>query len=384
MNTMATEQPYLKNAIAGVLALEPYSPGMPIDELQRRLGIDNAVKLASNENPLGPSPKVKEALAGMITDSDIARYPDGAGFKLKKKISEFHGIEPERITLGNGSNDIIEFIARVFLGPGRAAMYSAHAFAVYPIVAQAQDAESVVVPALPEDHPDMPFGHDLAGFAKALRPDVTVIFLVNPNNPTGTWMRPDEIEAFLKHVPSHTLVVLDEAYQEFLDPSLRPDSRAWLDRYPNLIVLRTFSKMYGLAGLRVGYLVGSPQVVDLIRRAYVVYSVNTLAQAAARAAVEHGGEHIQATRALMRAGKAFLREALSLLGVPFLCHEGSYVMIKVPISDTLLYRRLMKRGLMIRTMSGFRFPNWIRVTVVGREVLEQFVEGLAQELKSAL
>jgi histidinol-phosphate aminotransferase len=176
--------------------------------------------------------------------------------------------------------------------------------------------------------------------------------------------------------------VLDEAYFEYVERDDVPDGLALIDRHPNLVVFRTFSKMYGLAGLRIGYLAGSLEVVKLVRRAYVVYSVNALAQAAAVAAVAQGGEHIQATRALMRAGKLFLRQALSSLGLTFLCHEGSFVMVQVPVSDTLLYRKLMKRGLMVRTMTGFRFPNWIRVTVVGREILERLVEGLAAELKT--
>ena len=247
------EQPFLKNALAGVMALEPYSPGMPIDELQRRLGLSDVIKLASNENPLGPSPQVKAALAEHAASGNVSLYPDGGGFRLKKKIAEFHGIEAERITLGNGSNDLLEFIARVFLGPGRKALFSEYCFAVYPLATLAQNAEAIVAKALPSDHPTMPYGHDLDALAAALTPEVSVVMIANPNNPTGTWVEAAPLEAFIAQVPASTLIVLDEAYIEYFEPGLKPDSRAWLDRYPNLVITRTFSKTYGLAGLRAGY-----------------------------------------------------------------------------------------------------------------------------------
>ncbi|MDB5985650.1 MAG: histidinol-phosphate transaminase [Nevskia sp.] len=380
MNTMTTEQPYLKHAIPGVLGLEPYSPGMPIDELQRRLGIANAVKLASNENPLGPSPKVKAALAALINDTDVSRYPDGAGFKLKKKIAEFHGIEPERITLGNGSNDIIEFIARVFLGPGRAAMYSAHAFAVYPIVTQAQDAASVIVPALPESHPEMPYGHDLEGFAKLLRDDVTVVFLVNPNNPTGTWMRPDQIEAFLKHVPSHTLVVLDEAYQEYLDPSLRPDSRVWLDRFPNLIVTRTFSKTYGLAGLRAGYSLSHRALADLLNRVRQPFNLNSFALLAAEVALGDQ-DHVRRAVELNTTESSRLRRELKALSLTVLPSQANFVTVGFGRDSAPVHRALLERGVIVRPMASYQMPQFLRVSVGTEAENSRFLDALKDILK---
>ncbi|MGH8515988.1 MAG: histidinol-phosphate transaminase, partial [Panacagrimonas sp.] len=277
-----------RNALPGILGLEPYTPGMPIDELQRRLGLADVIKLASNENPLGMSPKAREALAATVAKDNLALYPDGSGYRLKKKIGAYHDIEPQRISLGNGSNDILEFLARIYAGPGRAVMFSDYAFAVYPIATEAQNAEAVRVPAYPADHPTMPYGHDLAAFARMLksRPDVSLVFLANPNNPTGTWNTPAEILAFLEQVPPHVIVALDEAYWDYQDPALRPDARPWLDRFPNLVVTRTFSKIYGLAGLRAGYSLSHPTVADLLDRVRQPFNNNSLALLAAELALD--------------------------------------------------------------------------------------------------
>ena len=245
------------NALQGVLELKPYEPGMPVEELQRKLGVPQAIKLASNENPLGASPKVREVLKAQAA-GDLARYPDGSGFKLKAKLAALHDVAPECITLGNGSNDILEFLGRVFLGPGRKSMFSAHAFAVYPIVTKAQHAEAVIVPARPADDAEMPLGHDLAGFAERLDDQVSLIFVANPNNPTGTWLPAQEIAEFLGKVPKTTVVVLDEAYWDYMAPELRPDVKQLLAEHENLVVTRTFSKVYGIASLRVGYGISHP------------------------------------------------------------------------------------------------------------------------------
>ena len=237
MDVMGTNQtlPFLKFAAAGVLKLHPYQPGMPVEELQRRLGVKDAIKLASNENPLGVSPRVKAALLEAV-QGNLALYPDDGGFALKGKLAALHRVGPDSITLCNGSNTLLDLLARVFAGPGRAVMYSQYAFAVYPIVTLAQGAEAVVVPALPADS-DMPYGDDLDGFLARLRPDVALIYLASPNNPTGTWVAPEDFQRFMAKVPPETVVVLDEAYHEFQAPELRPDIRSLQERHPNLVCL---------------------------------------------------------------------------------------------------------------------------------------------------
>ncbi len=356
------ELPFLKNALAGVLALEPYSPGMPIDELQRRLGLSDVIKLASNENPLGPSPKVKAALAEHAASGNVSLYPDGGGFRLKKKISEFHGIEPERITLGNGSNDLLEFIARVFLGPGRKALFSEYCFAVYPLATLAQNAEAVIAKALPADHPSMPFGHDLDALAAALTPEVSVVMIANPNNPTGTWVEPAALEAFIAKVPAQTIVVLDEAYIEYFDPALKPDSRAWLDRYPNLVVTRTFSKTYGLAGLRAGYALSHPSVADLLNRVRQPFNLNMLALLAAEVALGDQ-EHVAKAVALNRSEMARVKARLEALGMKCLPSQANFLTFDVGRPAAPIHKGLLERGVIIRPMASYQMPNYLRVSI---------------------
>jgi len=357
-----TEQPFLKNALAGVLALEPYSPGMPIDELQRRLGLSDVIKLASNENPLGPSAKVKAALAEHAASGNVSLYPDGGGFRLKKKISEFHDIDASRITLGNGSNDLLEFIARVFLGPGRKALFSEYCFAVYPLATLAQNAEAIVAKALPADHPTMPFGHDLEALAAALTPDVSVVMIANPNNPTGTWVEPGPLEAFIAQVPASTLVVLDEAYIEYFDPSLKPDSRAWLDRYPNLVITRTFSKTYGLAGLRAGYALSHPSVADLLNRVRQPFNLNMLALLAAEVALGDQ-EHVAKAVELNRTEMARIKAEFAALGLSVLPSQANFLTFNLGRDAAPIHKGLLERGVIVRPMASYGMPTWLRVSI---------------------
>jgi len=357
-----TEQPFLKNALAGVLALEPYSPGMPIDELQRRLGLSDVIKLASNENPLGPSAKVKAALAEHAASGNVSLYPDGGGFRLKKKISEFHDIDASRITLGNGSNDLLEFIARVFLGPGRKALFSEYCFAVYPLATLAQNAEAIVAKALPADHPTMPFGHDLEALAAALTPDVSVVMIANPNNPTGTWGEPGPLEAFIAQVPASTLVVLDEAYIEYFDPSLKPDSRAWLDRYPNLVITRTFSKTYGLAGLRAGYALSHPSVADLLNRVRQPFNLNMLALLAAEVALGDQ-EHVAKAVELNRTEMARIKAEFAALGLSVLPSQANFLTFNLGRDAAPIHKGLLERGVIVRPMASYGMPTWLRVSI---------------------
>ncbi|HUS24512.1 MAG TPA: histidinol-phosphate transaminase [Candidatus Binatia bacterium] len=375
----AADLPFLQNALGGVRSLAPYEPGMPVEELQRRLGVANAVKLASNENPLGISPKARAAVEQVVQGGDLARYPDGSGFRLKQKLAALHGVAPEQVTLGNGSNDILEFTSRVFLGPGRAAMFSQHAFAVYPIAAQAQGAESVVVPALPPDAP-MPYGHDLGGFERLLREDVAVVFVANPNNPTGTWLEVNALERFIAKVPPKTLVVLDEAYWHYQSPELRPPVEAWLQRFPNLLVARTFSKVYGMASLRVGYALSHPAVADLLNRVRQPFNNNSLALLAAEVALDDA-DFMRRSVELNREQKARLERELVALGLTVLPSQANFLAVGFGRDAAPVHQGLLERGVIVRPMKSYRMPQFLRVTVGTAAENTRFLEALTSVLQ---
>src|SRR5437764_1598627 len=293
-----------------VRSIAPYQPGKPISEVARELGLkeENIVKLASNENPLGIGPRTRAAIDAALVD--IARYPDGNGFELKQALAARYGVEMPSIVLGNGSNDVLELVALAFLGPGRAAVMSQHAFAVYPLATQARGARSIVVPAVN-------YAHDLETMSRAVDDETYVIWVANPNNPTGTFARPEEIEAFLRRAPERVLVVLDEAYNEYLAPELRIDSVKWLRRHPNLIITRTFSKAYGLAGLRVGYALAHPSVADIMNRVRQPFNVNSIALAAAGAAL-NDMEFVARSYADNLQGLRQLEEGARALGLDYI------------------------------------------------------------------
>ncbi|NKF22688.1 histidinol-phosphate transaminase [Solimonas marina] len=373
----------LKYAAGGVMSLEAYSPGMPIDELQRRLGVSNAIKLASNENPLGMSDKVKAAIAAAVARDNLALYPDGSGHRLKAKIAAMHDIALDRITLGNGSNDIIELLGRVFTGPGRAALYSQHAFAVYSIITQAQDARAVIVPARPATDAQ-PYGHDLPAFSKALaaNPDVALVFIANPNNPTGTVLEPREIEAFLATTPASVVVALDEAYFEYLDPALRPDSRALLDRYPNLIVFRTFSKAYGLAGLRVGYSLSSPALADVLNRVRQPFNNNSLALLAAEVALDDQ-DYVAKSVELNGRERTRLADALQAKGLTVLPSQANFLTVGFGRDAKPVHQALLEQGVIVRPLASYEMPQFLRVTVGTPQENDRFLEALTQALATA-
>ncbi|MFA5937985.1 MAG: histidinol-phosphate transaminase [Sinimarinibacterium sp.] len=374
------KQALLQHAAPGILGIEPYTPGMPIEELQRRLGVKSAIKLASNENPLGMSPRVKAALADALTSQNLSLYPDGSGHRLKQKLAQMYGVAPECITLGNGSNDILEFLARVYAGPGRAVMFSEYAFAVYPLAAQSQSAESVVVPARPADDA-MPYGHDMAAFTRVLRerPDVALVFVANPNNPTGTWLEPQAIEDFLRQVPEHVIVALDEAYFEYQDPALRPDTRRWLDRFPNLLVARTFSKVYGLAGLRVGYSFSHPNVADLLNRVRQPFNNNSLALLAAEVALDDQG-HVRTSVDLNTRERARLTRELQTLGLRVLPSQANFVTVDFHRDAKPVHQGLLERGVIVRPMGSYGMPTFLRVTVGTEAENDRFLAALKEAL----
>lgn len=337
-----------------VRAIAPYQPGKPISELARELGLAEAdiVKLASNENPLGPSPSALAAAQDAL--HDMALYPDGAGFALKAKLSEKLGVAAAQIVLGNGSNDVLDMAARAFLTPGTSSVYAQHAFAVYPIATHTVGAQGIAVAA---KH----YGHDLAAMRAAIRDDTRVLWIANPNNPTGTFLPWEEIEAFLETVPPGVLVVLDEAYGEYLPPADRRDTAAWLARFPNLLIVRTFSKAYGLAGLRVGYGIGSADVIDLLNRVRHPFNVNAPALAAAEAALDDAG-FLARSFALNAAGMTQLVAGLAELGIETVPSKGNFLLAKVG-DAARINTELLKRGVIVRPVANYGLPEFLRVSV---------------------
>jgi len=363
-------------AVPGVRGLTPYQPGKPISELERELGLQHIVKLASNENPLGPSPLALEAVARCLTSLHL--YPDGGGFELKAALAGKLGVEVEQITLGNGSNDVLELVARAFLSPASAAVFSEHAFAVYPIVTQAVGARPVVVPA--HDGSRGPrYGHDLETMAKAITPDTRVVFIANPNNPTGTYLGRTELEGFLRTLPDTVLAVVDEAYFEYVGQPDYPDALEWLPRLPNLIVTRTFSKAYGLAGLRVGYAVSSLEVADLLNRVRQPFNVNTPALEAARAALADA-EHLQQTVALNDAGLRFLEAALTARQLNWIPSVGNFITVDMGRPAAPLYQALLREGVIVRPIANYGLPNHLRVTVGSEAENQTFLRALDRVL----
>lgn len=364
-----------ERAPAYVRAIAPYQPGKPITELAREMGLDEAriVKLASNENPLGVSPRARAAIEAALPE--LARYPDG--FDLAKALSHKFGVPIDHIVLGNGSNDVLELVGGAFLAPGRSSVYSQHAFAVYPLATQARGARGIVVPA-------RNYGHDLAAMLKAIEPETRVVFVANPNNPTGTLLTGAELEAFLCAAPGDVVVVLDEAYNEYLPAEARYDSLQWLARHRNLVITRTFSKAYGLAGLRVGYALCDPSIADLLNRVRQPFNVNNLALVAAIAALDDE-PFLRRSRELNQAGMAQLTAAFARLGLAWIPSYANFVTVEIPRRDGAsragaAYERLLRAGVIVRPVAGYALPDHLRVTVGLPEENERFLAALAAAL----
>ncbi len=354
-----------------IRAIAPYQPGKPTSELARELGLDEAgiVKLASNENPLGVSPGAARAMRTLL--DGLARYPDGNGFELKQALSRRFGVGLDSIVLGNGSNDVLELAARAFLAPGLSAVYAQHAFAVYPLAVQAIGAQGIVVPA-------REFGHDLGAMAAAVRPDTRIVFVANPNNPTGTFVSGAELEKFIAAVPGEVLVVLDEAYTEYLRPDFRYDSIAWLEKYPNLIITRTFSKVYGLAGLRVGYALAAPEVADLMNRVRQPFNVNSLSLAAAAAALDDE-DFVRESYELNCRGMDQIVAGLAKLGLCHIPSYGNFVTFAVPKAAEV-FQELLRQGVIVRPIAGYGMPGHLRVSIGLESENARFLEALKQTL----
>lgn len=366
---------YQSLAVEGVQALSPYQPGKPISELARELGLDPAeiVKLASNENPLGPSKKATAAVESVLTD--LCLYPDGNGFDLKQKLSGRLDVGADQITLGNGSNDVLEVIARCFADADSEIVFSQYAFAVYPIVTQAIGAKAVTVPA-------KDWGHDLDAMAAAVTERTRLIFVANPNNPTGTVHNAEAIEAFLGKIPEGVLVVLDEAYCEYMTGENDPDGIALLARFPNVIVCRTFSKAWGLAGLRVGYSVSSAAIADILNRVRQPFNVSSVALAAATAVLDDE-DYLQRSCETNTAGLKQLEEAFDQMGLRYIPSSGNFVAVEVGPQAMGVYQALLAYGVIVRPVAGYDMPNHLRVTVGLPEQNEHFIDALAKALAAA-
>lgn len=363
---------FLALAQPGVQQLSPYVPGKPVDELARELDIDPAtiVKLASNENPLGASPKALAAI--QVELAELTRYPDGNGFALKSLLSSQCGVQLDQVTLGNGSNDILELVARAYLAPGLNAVFSEHAFAVYPIVTQAVGADAHVVPA-------KDWGHDLQAMLKAIDSNTRVVFIANPNNPTGTWFDANALNEFLQDVPERVLVVLDEAYIEYAEGGELPDGLEFLSAYPNLLVSRTFSKAYGLAALRVGYALSSAVVADILNRVRQPFNVNSFALAAACAALQDA-DYLAESRRLNDAGMHQLQEGFRELGLGWIPSRGNFIALDLGQLAAPVYQGLLREGVIVRPVANYGMPNHLRITIGLPAENARLLEALAKVL----
>ena len=366
-----------KLAVPGVQKLQAYPPGKPIEDLQRELGVSDIIKLASNENPLGPSLHAVNAAQEVL--GKVSFYPDGAGHKLSAALAKKHQLDPGCITLGNGSNDILELIGRAFLAPCHSAVYSEYSFAVYPLVVQAVGAEARIAAALSKDHPEMPYGHDLDAILMQITTTTRVVFIANPNNPTGTWFKVDELNQFLGRVAEDVLVVLDEAYFEYMPDELKPDTQSLLTQYKNLIVTRTFSKIYGLAGLRIGYSLSHPDIADVLNRVRQPFNTNMPAQAAALAAIDDI-THVDKSVKINNQGLLQYRVAFDSLGLKYIPSIANFIAVNVNRVAMPVYDALLKEGIIVRPVANYKMPDHLRITVGTQQQNERVIAALGKIL----
>ena len=357
----------IESALLQIRQLQPYTPGKPVEELERELGISNAIKLASNENPLGCSPLVTDVL--MRASEHIELYPDANAYYLKQRLAQKLGVEQNQITIGNGSNDVLDLVARSFLDHTTAAIYSKYAFLVYALVTQACGAQAQVAEA---NNPDatQPYGHDLDAMQALISDNTRVIFIANPNNPTGTWLESHELKSFIDQIPEHIAIVIDEAYFEYVEFEQYPNSLRWLDQYPNLIVTRTFSKIYGLAGLRIGYSVSSPELCDLFNRVRQPFNGNSLALAAARIALDDE-DHVEKSRRCNQQGLALMQTWFDQRGIDYIPSAGNFLTVRFNDNGTRVYQQLLERGIIVRPVGNYKLHDFLRISVGNESQLEQ-------------
>ncbi len=357
-------------AVTGVQRLIPYKAGKPIEELERELGLTQIIKLASNENPLGPGKKALAVIQAAL--HALALYPDGSGFALKQALAEKYAVDISQITLGNGSNEILELVARAFLTPEFEVVFSQHAFAVYPIVTQAVGATAVVVPALN-------YGHDLDAMVQAVTEKTRLVFIANPNNPTGTLLSQASLERFISALPVTCVCVLDEAYFEFVSHVETINSIDWLKKFPNLLITRTFSKAYGLAGLRIGYGLSSPQLADILNRVRQPFNNNSLALVAAQAALTDA-EHLQQTLAVNTLGMQQLTDGFKSLGLEWVPSAGNFVLVDLKQAGLPVYEALLRKGVIVRPVGNYELPNHLRISIGTSAENQLFLQALTYTL----
>ncbi|MFC3195629.1 histidinol-phosphate transaminase [Marinicella sediminis] len=374
MKHQKTMTDFKKLAVPGVRQLNPYIPGKPISELERELGIENIIKLASNENPLGPSPKAMKAIEKEM--DELALYPDGNGFELKKVLAEKHQVGMDQITLGNGSNDVLVLLAEAYLSPDVSAMYSQYSFAVYPIAIQAVGAIHQMIPATTWED-ERPLGCDLPAMKAAINEKTRMIFIANPNNPTGSFLHKEELYAFIKSVAEDVIIVLDEAYLEYASPEERVDGSLWLDEFPNLVITRTFSKAYGLAGFRVGYCLSNPEIANVLNRIRQPFNVNSLALAAATAAI--GDEAFLARSMQVNAsGMQMLADCCEQLGLRYVPSKGNFLLVDFGQDAMPVYQNMLELGIITRPVANYGLTNCLRITIGTETEMQRMVSVMEQ------
>ncbi|WP_303819261.1 histidinol-phosphate transaminase [Actinobacillus minor] len=362
---------YINIANEGVKSLSPYQAGKPIEELERELGITNIIKLASNENPFGFPESAKQAIINQL--NDLTRYPDANGFELKAAVSKKFGVAPNQVTLGNGSNDLLELFAHTFAGEKDEIIYSQYAFIVYPLVTKAINAVAREIPA-------KNWGHDLDGFLAAINEKTKLIFIANPNNPTGNFLTEAEVERFLAQVPENVIVVLDEAYTEFTAENERLNSFGLLQKYPNLIISRSLSKAYGLAGLRIGYAASNPEIADLLNRVRQPFNCNSLALASA-VAVMNDDEFVKKVAENNRLEMARYEAFCQAQGLEYIPSKGNFITIDFKQLAAPIYEALLREGVIVRPIAGYGMPNHLRISIGLPEENDRFFKALIKVLK---
>jgi histidinol-phosphate aminotransferase len=342
-----------------------YQPGKPIEETARELGLDPSaiIKLASNENPLGPSPKATEAMCAALEKAHL--YPDGGGFCLCKAVAKKLDLAPENVILGNGSNEVLEFLGHAFLKPGDDVIASQYAFVVYKLIATSFGAQTIEVPS-------RDYQQDLEGMLAAITPKTRLIFVPNPNNPTGTLLSQQAIDDFMSLIPENVIVVFDEAYFEFLDHP--PDTLRFIREGRNIVILRTFSKIHGLAGLRIGYAVGLPDLIEVLHKTRQPFNVNSIAQVGALAALEDG-KHQRETKRVIDEGRAYLHGQFTKMKIPFVPGTANFVMVNLGDGHAV-FEKLLRQSIIVRPLKGYNLPEWVRVSVGTMEENKKLIAAL--------